>query len=132
VSSRSGVRIEFRRGVVSPCVSADAALCLFRVTQEALQNVVKHSGARAAIVHLTQARRNIHLHVSDGGKGFARSSNHDVGLGLLSMHERVHTAGGQMVIRSVPGQGTRVAVRLPTAAPALFGTNSKDRERHSA
>ena len=75
VSSRSSVRIEFRQGVVSPCVSADAALCLFRVTQESLQNVVKHSGARAAIVHLTQARRNIHLHVSDGGKGFARSSN---------------------------------------------------------
>ena len=115
-----------------PCVSADAALCLFRVTQEALQNVVKHSGARAATVRLAQAPQNIRLHVSDGGKGFAGSTNDGVGLGLLSMRERVHTAGGRIVIRSVPGQGTRVAVTLPTAAPALFAMNCADRERHSA
>src|SRR4029079_6908777 len=95
--------------------SADAALCLFRVTQEALQNVVKHSGARTATVYLTRARQRIRLHVVDDGKGFAGSSNGGVGLGLLSMRERVHTAGGRIVIRSVPGQGTRVAVTLPTS-----------------
>ncbi len=119
VSSRFSVRIEFRQRVGSPSVSADAALCLFRVTQEALQNVVKHSGAKVAMVHLTQARHNIRLHVADDGKGFASSSNEGVGLGLLSMRERVHMAGGRIVIRSVPGQGTRVGVTLPTA-PALF------------
>ena len=121
VSSRFSIRIEFRQGVGSPCVSADAALCLFRVTQEALQNVVKHSGARAAIVHLTQARQNIRLHVADDGKGFAGSSNVGVGLDLLSMRERVRTAGGWIVIRSVPGQGTRVAVTLPSQAAAVEG-----------
>jgi signal transduction histidine kinase len=47
MSSRFSVRIEFRQSVGRPSVSANAALCLFRVTQEALQNVVKHSGARA-------------------------------------------------------------------------------------
>jgi signal transduction histidine kinase len=118
VSSRCSVRIEFRQGVGSLRVSAPGALCLFRVTQEALQNVVKHSGARAATVRLTQARQNIHLHVADDGKGFAGSSNNGVGLGLLSMRERVHMAGGRIVIRSVPDQGTRVGVRLPTT-PAL-------------
>jgi signal transduction histidine kinase len=120
VSSRFSVRIEFRQGVERLCVSADAALCLFRVTQEALQNVVKHSGARSAIVHLTQARQNIRLQVADDGKGFAGRSNDGVGLGLLSMRERVHMAGGRIVIRSVPDQGTRVEVRLQTA-PALVG-----------
>jgi len=119
VSSRFSVRIEFRQGVGSLRVSAAAALCLFRVTQEALQNVVKHSGARGAIVRLIQARQNIRLHVADDGKGFAGSSNNGVGLGLLSMRERVHMAGGRIVIRSVPDQGTRVGVSLPTA-PALF------------
>jgi len=118
VSSRSSVRIEFRQGVGSLSVSPDAALCLFRVAQEALQNVVKHSGASAATVHLTQARRNIRLHVADDGKGFAGSANNGMGLGLLSMRERVHMAGGRFVIRSVPDRGTRVGVRLPTA-PAL-------------
>jgi signal transduction histidine kinase len=131
VSIRYSVRIEFRQGAGNPCVSADAALCLFRVTQEALQNVVKHSGARAAIVYLTKAQQHIRLHVADDGKGFAGSSNSGAGLGLLSMRERVHTAGGRMVIRSVPGQGTRVGVTLPTA-PAFSRMNGGVRERHSA
>jgi signal transduction histidine kinase len=131
MSSRFSVRIEFRESVGRPCVAAHTALCLFRVTQEALQNVVKHSGARAATVQLTQARQTIRLHVVDDGKGFADSSNDGVGLGLLSMRERVRMAGGRIVIRSVPGQGTRVSVTLQTA-PALLGTNCRDRERHSA
>lgn len=112
MTSRFSVRIEFRQSVEGPSISASAALCLFRVTQEALQNVVKHSGARAAMVRLTQTRQTIRLHVADDGKGFARSSNDGVGLGLQSMRERVHMAGGRIVIRSVPGQGTRVAVTL--------------------
>jgi len=130
VSSRCNVQIEFLPGVGSPCVSADAALCLFRVTQEALQNVVKHSGARTAIVYLTQAQQHIRLHVADDGKGFAGSSNSGVGLGLLSMRERVHMAGGRIVIRSVPGQGTRVGVTLPTAPP-LLRMNGESGKMHS-
>jgi signal transduction histidine kinase len=100
---------------------------LFRVTQEALQNVVKHSGANTATVYLIQAQRHIRLQVADDGKGFGGSSNSGVGLGLLSMRERVHMAGGRIVIRSVPGQGTRVAVTLPTA-PAVFWMNGGMRE----
>src|SRR4029450_12341612 len=105
MSSRFSVRIEFRESVGRPCVAAHTALCLFRVTQEALQNVVKHSGARAATVQLTQAQQNIRLHVADDGKGFTGSSNNGVGLGLLSMRERGHMAGGTMVIRAVPERG---------------------------
>jgi signal transduction histidine kinase len=120
VAGRHAVRIEFRQGAGSPCVTADAALCLFRVTQEALQNVVKHSGATTATVHLAQSQRRIHLHVADDGKGFVGRFNSGVGLGLLSMRERVHMTGGRMVIRSVPGQGTRVAVTLPTAPAAVW------------
>jgi signal transduction histidine kinase len=103
---------------------------LFRVTQEALQNVVKHSGAKTATVYLTQAQQRIHLHVADDGKGFAGGSNSGVGLGLLSMRERVHMAGGRIVIRSVPGQGTRVGVTLPTA-PALLRINGESGKMHS-
>jgi signal transduction histidine kinase len=127
VSSRCNVQIEFLQGVGSVCVSADAALCLFRVTQEALQNVVKHSRARTAIVYLTQAQQHIRLHVADDGKGFAGSSHSGAGLGLLSMRERVHMAGGRIVIRSVPGQGTRVGVTLPTAPALLRKTVSQER-----
>jgi signal transduction histidine kinase len=132
LSSRFSIRIEFRQGDGRPCVSGDDALCLFRVTQEALQNVVKHSGAGAATVRLAQTRQNIHLHVSDTGKGFAASSNDGAGLGLLSMRERVRTAGGRIAIRSVPGQGTRVAVRLPSAAPPVSGMTARDRQKGRA
>jgi len=105
---------------------------LFRVAQEArLQNVVKHSGARTATVYLTRDQQRIHLHVEDDGKGFAGGSNGSAGLGLLSMRERVDMTGGRMVIRSVPGQGTRVAVTLPTA-PALLSMDGRVRERPSA
>jgi signal transduction histidine kinase len=65
------------------------------------------------------------------GGGFPGGSNSGVGLGLLSMRERVHMTGGRMVIRSVPGQGTRVAVTLPTA-PALLWMDGGVRERQSA
>ncbi len=126
VASRYSVRIDFRQGAGSPCVSSDAALCLFRVTQEALQNVVKHSSARTASVCLTQAQQHIHLHVADDGMGFASGSNSGVGLGLRSMRERVNMAGGRMVIRSVPEQGTRVEVTLPTA-PAVLRPNGEVR-----
>jgi signal transduction histidine kinase len=112
MSSRFSVRIEFRETVGRPSVPPNAALCLFRVTQEALQNVVKHSGATAATVQLTHARQTIRLRVADDGKGFAGSSNDGAGLGILSMRERVQMAGGRIAIRSVPGQGTRVAVTL--------------------
>jgi len=115
MASRYSVRIEFRQGAGSPCVAAYAALYLFRVTQEALQNVVKHSGANTATVYLSQALRHIRLQVADDGQGFGGSSNSGVGLDLLRMRERVHVASGRIVIRSVPGQGTRVAVTLPTA-----------------
>ncbi len=131
VASQHSVRIEFRQGAGSHGVSPDAALCLFRVTQEALQNVVKHSGARTATVYLTRDQQRIHLHVEDDGKGFAGGSNGSAGLGLLSMRERVDMTGGRMVIRSVPGQGTRVAVTLPTS-PALLSMDGKVRERPSA
>ena len=114
MASRYSVRIEFRQGAGSPCVAAYAALYLFRVTQEALQNVVKHSGANTATVYLSQALRHIRLQVADDGQGCG-SSNSGVGLDLLRMRERVHVASGRIVVRSVPGHGTRVAVTLPTA-----------------
>jgi signal transduction histidine kinase len=98
---------------VSRQIPADAALCLFRITQEALQNVVKHSGATAATVRLAQTGQHIRLHIADSGNGFDLASKVGAGLGLLSMRERVHFAGGRIGIRTVAGQGTRIVVTLP-------------------
>jgi signal transduction histidine kinase len=124
LSTRCHVQIGFRSEAVDRRVPADVALCLFRIAQEALQNVVKHSGATAAAVRLRTTRFGIRLHVADGGQGFDQASNHITGLGLLSMRERVRFAGGRIAIRSTTG-GTHVVVTLPIEhdVPAI------DRER---
>ena len=83
----------------------DAALCLFRVAQEALNNVAHHAGAARAAVALRQKGDGLLLEVSDDGVGFEperrRRAMH---LGLASMRERVRLAHGSLDIESSPGQ----------------------------
>jgi signal transduction histidine kinase len=98
----------------------DVARCLYRVTQEALHNVVKHSGAKRASVELTAADGEIRLSITDDGKGFDfESARAEAGLGLISMGERVQLVRGQIEWRSQPGSGTRVDVRVPLPPPAI-------------
>jgi signal transduction histidine kinase len=105
---------------VSRWLPADVALCLYRVAQEGLQNVVKHSGAKSATVELAAADGEIRLNIVDNGKGF------DIGivtkgLGLVSMRERVRQVNGQIHWRSHPGKGTHVYVRVPLPAAGANG-----------
>jgi PAS domain S-box-containing protein len=91
---------------------------LFRVTQEALSNVRKHAGGGRVAVVLEVGTRAIHLEIRDSGRGFGpRSVQPGAGpgerVGLASMQERVALLGGQCVIRSRPGAGTRVRVDVP-------------------
>ena len=94
-------------------------ICLFRVVQEALSNVYKHSGSKTAEVRITKIKKNINLTVSDEGKGFTNAS-HRSGMmsgaskmGLLAMKERVEAAGGSLYIDSRPGFGCRLRVSIP-------------------
>ncbi|MCC6196135.1 MAG: sensor histidine kinase [Burkholderiales bacterium] len=98
---------------------ADAALCLFRVAQEALRNVERH--ARAKSIDVTVARKDggIALAVRDNGTGFDASRKAErASLGLASMRERVRLLGGRLDVESRPGSGTSLSawVPLPTAA----------------
>ena len=96
----------------------DVALTLYRVTQEALHNVVKHSGAATATVELTGADEELLLSISDDGKGFdVEAAGASSGLRMLSMRERVRLVHGQIQWRSQPGAGTRVDVRVPLPPP---------------
>jgi len=98
----------------------DVARCLYRVTQEALHNVVKHSGAKRAAVELTAADGEIRLSITDDGKGFEfESARASAGLGMISMCERVQLVQGRIEWQSKPGGGTRVAVRVPLRPPAV-------------
>jgi signal transduction histidine kinase len=105
---------------VSRWLPPDVALSLYRVVQEALQNVVKHSGAKSATVELRAADGEIQLNVADTGKGFDTGAVNK-GLGLVSMRERVRLVSGQIHWRSQPGHGTHVYVRVPLPAAGATG-----------
>jgi signal transduction histidine kinase len=92
-----------------PGLGKEAALCLFRVAQEALHNVARHAGARAASVTLRQADGGLHLVVRDDGVGFDPAGPGAGGrLGLASMRERVRLLNGTLEIQSAPGRGAAV------------------------
>ncbi len=93
-----------------------AELALFRITQEAINNAVKHGRATSLDVSLTRGGGALCLTVEDNGVGFAHATS-PRGLGIAGMHGRARQLGGSVDIRSVPGVGTSVAVRVPCSEP---------------
>ncbi|MBI2940386.1 MAG: HAMP domain-containing protein [Chloroflexi bacterium] len=87
---------------------------LFRVVQEAITNVIKHSEAHRATVRLEFEEYSISATIADDGRGFSRHElDGERGFGLLGMEERVTLLGGTLRIDSQPGRGTRLAIRIP-------------------
>jgi signal transduction histidine kinase len=94
----------------------DIALCVYRVAQEALRNVVKHAGANEASVALVAAGPELLLRIQDKGTGFdPESVRSQPGLGLSSMAERVRLSQGKLSITSAPARGTTVEASVPLA-----------------
>ncbi len=113
------MQIEFVDHNVPRGIPEEIALCFYRVAQEALQNVVRHSGATQARVELREVPGGLFLSVSDFGKGFdSRSANAGSGLGMISMKERLRLVGGHLNVASEPGRGTRVDAWVPLESPA--------------
>lgn len=108
------VLAKFECDVTVQSIPPDAALCLFRIAQEALRNVVRHSGSPTADVKLTQRNQGLELQVNDKGRGFDLTRRQmRTSLGLASMRERIRLAGGTLDIDSASGQGTRVRTWVP-------------------
>jgi len=95
---------------------------LFRIGQEALNNVVKHAGARTVRIGLRQDRDGIHLRVKDDGSGFdpakLAGAGQAGGLGLVGMRERANALRGELRFESEPGKGAAVTVTVPGEANA--------------
>jgi len=109
------MKIDLDAANVPPNLPHDISLCLYRVTQESLQNVVKHSAATIAHVSIRSDSGEIHLTVSDNGAGFDPSATKTrQALGLISIDERVRALHGEAKIVSNVGTGTRIEVRVPT------------------
>jgi signal transduction histidine kinase/ABC-type uncharacterized transport system substrate-binding protein len=120
-SAQKGVQVVFSHENVPRSVPSGTALCLFRMVQEGLRNVKKHSGALTAQVTLEQLNGHLHLVISDDGTGFdLKDLDSKQGLGLFSMEERARLIGASFRIRSEPQKGTQIEVWAPVpheAAP---------------
>ncbi|RYY59503.1 MAG: hypothetical protein EOO05_13050 [Chitinophagaceae bacterium] len=93
-------------------MTADKQILLFRIVQEAIQNVIKHSGANHLVMDVTQDGDRLHVSLTDNGSGFAETGNRN-GIGLLNMKQRVRLLGGEIEWQSPPAGGTRVFINLP-------------------
>jgi signal transduction histidine kinase len=111
------IAITFTHTSVPRSLPSEVALCLFRVAEEGLTNIAKHSKARSAGVDITGAEDGIHLTVEDAGEGFAvTGSESKAGLGFVSMQERLRILHGTISVNSAPAQGTTIDVWVPLAA----------------
>ena len=118
LSNRHGVVIDVHFENIPTELPPEISVCLYRVLQEALQNVVKHSVSRHAHVSLNGQINTIDLTVKDSGAGFnPHEAMRGAGLGLTSMQERLKIVGGQLSIHSQPGYGTTIHAVAPLRVP---------------
>ena len=115
MSKQRDVQVAFTYDGPPHKLDEDVSLCLYRIVQEALHNVSRHSRAREATVRLTRDAESLVLHVSDAGVGFDPARTAHEGLGLVSIRERAASLNGEVLVDAVPGQGTRITVRIPLA-----------------
>jgi signal transduction histidine kinase len=110
----SGIVARVRVGDEWANVPDDIALCLYRVAQEALRNIVKHAHATCAEISLARRNGDIVMSITDDGRGLdASSALANTGLGLVSMRERVRTLGGRFDLEASAQSGTVATVTLP-------------------
>jgi len=111
-SQQSGIASQVKvEGTLAPSLSVEEAL--FRIAQEALANVARHSRAIQVKLTLTSEQGRCSLIVEDNGRGFDPATAQGKGVGLCSMQERIRAVGGTLLIASAPGQGTRVTACCP-------------------
>jgi two-component system, NarL family, sensor histidine kinase UhpB len=115
LAESSNIRIEVYGDPVDRLLSPESELALYRLVQEALANVVRHSGARTATLEIGTRSDMVVATIEDDGRGFhvAETMAGQHGLGLFGMHERALHAGGRVKIASAPGRGTAVRIEFP-------------------
>jgi signal transduction histidine kinase len=113
-SERHGIAMTLTHASVPSSLPSEVALCLFRVAEESLTNVAKHSQAPSATVHVASTRDGIHLTVEDAGTGFdVATCGSRAGLGFVSMQERLRVLHGTIRVDSAPSRGTRIDAWVP-------------------
>ncbi|HEX9191672.1 MAG TPA: histidine kinase [Candidatus Deferrimicrobiaceae bacterium] len=113
-SRREGIEVSYEPEDVPRDLSGDVKLCLYRVLQEGLRNVAMHACATRVRVRLAGDGGALRFAMEDDGSGFSTEGmGRHPGLGLISMRERVHLAGGEFSLEAKPGKGTVIRVTVP-------------------
>jgi signal transduction histidine kinase len=118
-SRQTGIEVSFRHTLLAERLSSLLETAIFRIAQEALTNVARHAGVKEVIVRLAQNTEGVGLEIEDHGKGFSpeRALERRSSTGLIGMKERAELLGGHYILKSAPGQGTRLMVTLPLHDP---------------
>ena len=106
------LHVTFSEEPVPAVLPYDVKLCFYRIAQESLQNVVKHSAASAVFIHLAVVGGNLKLTLIDNGIGFDVAKGRALGLGIRSMRERLRLLGGTFRVESQEGAGTKIEASL--------------------
>jgi PAS domain S-box-containing protein len=114
-SRREKIDVRYSQRKVPQSIQPEIATCLYRVMQEALRNVAKHSRAQRSRVSLLGSETELRLFIMDNGVGFDLDALNEnrIGLGIASMQERVRLVNGTFSMKSVPRRGTQIHVRVP-------------------
>jgi signal transduction histidine kinase len=124
IADATGMAMDLRLEDIGHRLTSDAELALYRVVQEALSNVARHSGADTFRVRLGAADNHVFASVEDNGRGFdvGEAMSDRGGLGLFGMQERASYVGGSVEIESEPGTGARVHVLVPVYESARYAS----------
>jgi signal transduction histidine kinase len=114
VSRRGEVEVEVKAENVSEALPDALMVCIYRVVQEAVNNVQRHAHAKNVTVELRETPTAVQVQIKDDGRGF--DAGRTRGMGLLGMEERVKRLGGTIAIASEPGAGTTIRAELPLPA----------------
>jgi signal transduction histidine kinase len=129
-SRQTGIRVHLEGEVSEAALPPEAPIHLYRIVQESLSNVARHSGAREAWVVLSHEDDTLYLEIRDDGAGFEPGSQarRSGGVGLMGMRERAEHLNGALEVRSSPGHGTTICVRVPR--PQRSSVEESEHELH--
>ncbi|PLW96655.1 MAG: hypothetical protein C0593_10945 [Marinilabiliales bacterium] len=113
LSDTTGIDVTYSHSGIKSINNKKTKTYLFRIIQEAVNNVVKHAGASKLFVSLERKNNHLSLNIEDNGKGMSSEINTIAGNGIMNMKERVSLLQGKIIINSAPGKGTNISVSIP-------------------
>jgi len=121
VAAATEIRFTVTVAAIDELLSKADEINVYRIVQECVSNIVRHSGAIEALVAISKDGEALLIHIEDNGKGFAPDDNgsRPRGFGLTGISERTKMLTGTYKINSAPGQGTRITIRIPLSTTGV-------------